>query len=264
MFLFWSVLLVISIKIKSSHLTYALFWIIFLLPAFIHYDVAKRILFLILPLLQQLDQSMHYKRRSVLDKSELLVDVKLPQVEYDDNYEEEDEFYKQLNEKERQIFENLDDEEEEIEDYVDQEDIEIQEEIDQRYIDHENLENIQRIRTIEYRVKISPKNCINKVEESVHEESMLPNETIPSIDTSSGNESLEAEQNRFLNKRRVKNRPSLRQFYGDEMNMPSSSGSQAKTYMVEDSFLGTVKMRPSKTQHDQDIDETFDFLDEEC
>lgn len=263
MFIFWSVILVISIKIKSSHLTYALFWIIFFLPAFIHYDVAKRMLFFILPLLQQLDQSMQYQRRSVLDKSELLVDVKLPQVEYDDDNEEDDEFLKELNEKEKQLFENLDDEDEEIEDYVDHEDIEIEEQIDQRYIDHENLENIQRIRTIEYRVKISPKNCINKVEETVNE-SMLPNETIPSIHSSSDNESFDVEKKNFLNKRRVKKRPSLHQYYGEQLDMPKTSSNRANTYMVQDSFLGTVKMHSSKIQHDQDIDETFDFLDEEC
>ncbi|RMZ96233.1 hypothetical protein BpHYR1_025476 [Brachionus plicatilis] len=265
MFIFWSGMLVVSIKIKSSHLAYILFWIIFFLPAFIHYQVAKKILFVLLPLLQQLDQSMQYERRSVLDKSELLVDVKLPKAEYDDDYEEEAEFFKQLSEKEKRVLENFEDEDEEMDEYVDHEDIEIQEEIDERYIDHENLENVQRIHTIEYRVKLSPKNFINKVEESLYDDSLLPNESLPNIDSSSDTESSSNTQENFLGKRRVKNRPSLREYYGDKIDMRDGYESRAETYMVKGSLLetGTVKMRSSKQEHDQDIDETFDFLDEE-
>lgn len=265
MFVFWSVILVISIKIKSSHLAYVLFWIIFFLPAFIHYEVAKRILFVLLPLLQQLDQSMQYERRSILDKSELLVDVKLPQTEYEEDYEEEAEFFKPLSEKDKRLLENLEDEDEEIDEFVDHEDIEIQEEIDERHIDHENLENVQRIRTIEYRVKINPKNVINRIEESMNEESLLPDESLPNIDSYSESESFRDDE-KFLNRRRVKNRPSLRQYYGDKIDIKKGDSPLADSsdFLLNEELSGTVKMRTNKIQHDQDIDETFDFLDEEC
>lgn len=39
---------------------------------------------------EQLDHSMKYERRSVLDKSELLVDVRLPKLGIDDDEQEEE------------------------------------------------------------------------------------------------------------------------------------------------------------------------------
>lgn len=251
MLTFWSVLLVISIKIKGSHLAYILFWIIFFLPAIIHYELAKKMLFKLLPLLQQLDHSMQYERRSILDKSELLVDVKLPKTEYEEDYEEENEFIRQLTEKDRRVLENMESEDEEEDDeYVDHEDVNI-EEIEEKKMDHDNLENVQRIRTIEYRVKISPNNYINRVEEL--EESLLPTENLPSIDSSQLDDSDtdNFSFNERIKKRKPKNRPSLRDYYGEEIEISQSQG-QART------------SRPKKSsQHDQDIDETFDFLDEE-
>lgn len=83
-----------------------------------------------LPLLQQLDHSMKYERRSVLDKKELLVDVKLPKPEYEEDDDEQDEEYInsfKLNEKNRRVLENLDDEE-------DEDDEDIEEEINNDYL----------------------------------------------------------------------------------------------------------------------------------
>lgn len=267
MLTFWSILLVISIKIKGSHLAYILFWIIFFLPAIIHYELVKKFLFKFLPLLQQLDHSMQYERRSILDKSELLVDVKLPKSEYDEDYEEESEFIRELTEREKRVIENLEsEEEEEEEEYVDHEDIEI-EQVEERYLDQENLENVQRIRTIEYRVKISPNNFINKVEESLMEDSLLPNESLPNIDSS--HESDENNYNfdkneEIVPRRRVKYRPSLKDCYGDEIDFKNRSEPVNESYMDKDG-KSTVRMTKNKKQksHEQELDETFDFLDEE-
>ncbi len=75
-----------------------------------------------MPLLEQLDQSMKYERRSVLDKSQLLVDVKLPNLdELDDQQEDEylssfklDDLDK-MKSKQRRVYENLQDDEDDDE-----------------------------------------------------------------------------------------------------------------------------------------------------
>lgn len=60
------------------------------MPAVVHFDIPKKVLSRLLPLLEQLDHSMKYERRSVLDKSELLVDVKHPNSDELDQAEEDE------------------------------------------------------------------------------------------------------------------------------------------------------------------------------
>ena len=84
---------IIGSKIRGFYLIYLVFWIIFVVPAIIHFDMPKKLLSRVLPLLEQLDHSMKYQRRSVLDKSELLVDVKHANSD-EQNEAEEDEYLK--------------------------------------------------------------------------------------------------------------------------------------------------------------------------
>lgn len=139
MLLFWSMTAVIGVKIKGFYIGYSLFWILFVVPAILHYDIPRKVLSKALPILEQLDQSMKYERRSILDKKELLVDVKLPQSDLVD-IEQEDEYLKsfqledvdQVKTTHRRAFNNQpvydedeeeeDEEEEEEDDNVDEDD----------------------------------------------------------------------------------------------------------------------------------------------
>lgn len=112
-------LTVVGIKIKGLYLSYALFWLVFFLPPILHYDLPKKALHKCLPLLEQLDHSMKYERRSVLDKNELLVDVVMPKMGINDD-EQEDEYLKsfKFDENEsREVMENLDDGDDDDEDH---------------------------------------------------------------------------------------------------------------------------------------------------
>lgn len=102
MLLFWSLTAIVGIKIRGFYLGYIFFWIMFVVPAILHYDIPRKILSKAMPILEQLDHSMKYERRSILDKKDLLVDVKLPTSDFDD-LEQEDEYLKsfQLDEIER-------------------------------------------------------------------------------------------------------------------------------------------------------------------
>jgi hypothetical protein len=104
-------LAVIGCKIRGLYLSYAVFWLVFFLPPILHYELPKKALRKCLPLLEQLDQSMKYERRSVLDKNDLLVDVRLPKMGIDDD-EQEDEYLSpfKFDENEgRDVLERLDD-----------------------------------------------------------------------------------------------------------------------------------------------------------
>lgn len=101
----------IGCKIRGLYLSYAMFWLVFFLPPILHYELPKKALRKCLPLLEQLDQSMKYERRSVLDKNDLLVDVRLPKMGIDDD-EQEDEYLRpfKFDENEgRDVLERLDD-----------------------------------------------------------------------------------------------------------------------------------------------------------
>lgn len=60
------ILIIIGIKIKGFYLAYFTFWILFFIPAIIHYNVPSKLLSKAVPVLEQLDRSMEYERRSIL------------------------------------------------------------------------------------------------------------------------------------------------------------------------------------------------------
>ena len=116
MFAFWSTLAVIGAKIRGFYLSYMVFWFLFFVPAILHYNLPRKLLNKALPFLEQLDHSMKYQRRSVLDRSELLVDVKLPSSDQNADLEEDEyinsfkmDDIEHMGRKERRALENLED-----------------------------------------------------------------------------------------------------------------------------------------------------------
>lgn len=324
MLLFWSMTTVIGIKVKGAILSYILFWIVFFIPAILHYDVPKRLLRKALPLLQQLDHSMKYERRSVIDRKELLVDVRLPKQEYEDEDEQDEEYLKSFNfdVKQRRVLENLEDEDEdeEIHGYVDHENLEVEYEEDQgdeeevyeeeleeeveeeieegesEETGHESLNNeyiydgksakIRTIKTRHYQSTIYTQRPDFGVEEDDDDEeinSLLPDESLPHINFDSNDVSFKNEVNhvnmpsvdRAIRRKATKSRPSILDYYGDSDNLKSSSdiSNKATNRVVLQSSvnrnvtneIGSSQQFLSRKgqQNEQDIDETFDFLEEE-
>ncbi|CAF4201359.1 unnamed protein product, partial [Rotaria magnacalcarata] len=60
--------------------------ILFTLPAIVYHKLIPKLLQRLAPVLEQLDQSMEYKRRSLIDRKELLVKIDTSA----NNYEDED------------------------------------------------------------------------------------------------------------------------------------------------------------------------------
>lgn len=198
--MFWSALTVIGVKIKGFYLVYFLFWVIFFVPAILHYDLPRKLLSKALPLLEQLDHSMKYERRSILDKSELLVDVQLPQSDLADDEKEDEiireyklEDFDKMTEKKRKTYENLeDDEDDEEEEAVV---TSIHGLVDEEEYEHEFYPNKNRIEddSDEYddsefnlkkrnTKKIELKNKLDIDEIDIdNDDSLLPDESMPSI-----------------------------------------------------------------------------------
>ena len=263
---------VIGFKIKGFYLSYVLFWIVFFVPAIIHYDILRKLLRKAMPLLEQLDHSMKYERRSVLDKSELLVDVKLPtnddmddqEDEYLDSFKLED--LDKMKSKQRRVFENLQDDEDDDEEELDMTEMDSLNDasgadgssggnkspiggFDYDIDDddqHQNQQRVESAATVS-RVYLNVPNQrttknINITSDFDEISSYLPNESLPNIDDLLDNTNNSYLFNidsgdKVIRQRRVKNRPSLLNYYGD----------------------ANIK----KSMNEQDIDETFDFLDEE-
>lgn len=316
---------IIGIKIKGLYLSYLLFWIVFFVPAVLHYELPKKLLRKALPLLEQLDQSMKYERRSVLDKSELLVDVKVPTNDDDD--QEEEEYLKsfKFDETQTNLMENLDDgEEDEADEYVDNQEIEYEDEdMDEQAKRHES--NQQQRRRRSRTVDVDDDNSSNEDHEGeIYDDddddqvgqaddddevgSFLPDNSLPSMSDvldSSNNLSRLNERNLHMEhgdrvtKVRNKMRPSLFEYYGESITKSGVGGSSTTSTNSDDSNL--LFSYPSSTttttsagaasssqysfnknnylppsnnkarsnsakrlqQNEHDIDETFDFLDEE-
>jgi len=300
LFLFWSMLAVIGCKIRGLYLSYAMFWLVFFLPPILHYELPKKALRKCLPLLEQLDQSMKYERRSVLDKNDLLVDVRLPKMGIDDD-EQEDEYLSpfKFDENEgRDVLERLDDgeDDDDADEYLAHHDavaagIDDDEEVEEEFeyevhqprhrthnVDQEKQEKNQEdeeddeeenstkyiVREMKKKI-IKPAtttksgrkyDALNDESDDEVDESMLPTESLPSYMDVSGNTSEHSFQfnyagkdggqqikgDRVLRMRATKNRPSLFDYYGGEAK--------------------TTQQRSNKL-NEHDIDETFDFLDEE-
>ncbi len=295
MLTFWSMTAIIGANIRGFYLVYLFFWLIFIVPAIVHFDIPKKLLSRALPLLEQLDHSMKYERRSVLDKSELLVDVK--HSNRDDNDEaEEDEYLRSfqlgdLKKKHRRIFDNLEDEEslysEHTEDGERTEDEE--DEIDDEEEVIEEVYEVQTYRSLENGKRSEPESRLifqksSKTAEAPvidtkivktsninfdffdpNNDSLLPDEFLPNVNMSGltnsflnttneetsfdysfsgggGGRGKSGDNMKVIKGKRVRARPSLLDYYGG-----NNAGYEKKT----------------TPQNDRDIDETFDFLDEE-
>jgi hypothetical protein len=295
MLVFWNLTLIVGFNVKGFYLVYILFWLVFFVPAIIHFDIPRKLLQRVLPLLEQLDHSMKYERRSILDKKDLLVDVKLPTNEIDDD-EEEDEYLKsfQLKENEHRSFDdddeddddnnseendNLDaDEDDDDDEEVVEETYEIQnyiqyykpESVTTRSTLLSNNQNEEKQNITNVFVKKSHKNYAPVKPSDVNVrvdnydddlDALLPDESMPSINdvtdsfmNSSNDEAFYSNYNtnNKVLKRRVKNRPSLLDYYGDALKTQISNNN------IPDN--SSKKSQP-KDQHD--IYEAFDFLDDE-
>jgi hypothetical protein len=388
MLFFWSMTAVIGVKITGFYIGYSLFWILFVVPAILHYDIPRKVLSKALPILEQLDQSMKYERRSILDKKELLVDVKLPQSDLVD-IEQEDEYLKSFQLEDinpvktnnRRAFNNqpIYDEDEEEEDEEDdnaneeeEDDDEEGEEIEEEFeyeakrpipvpvykqyqdkdqdvddgYDEQTKESQTSInqtkKTIEYGLHMDDDDDddlnslmpvgslpnINDVSTSILHHS--PASSQQATQLSNENNYIQTEDYSLLKnpkviRRKIKNRPSLLEYYGDSIKvtehgqedqlmmetvatkikpavspsnywkysnnsnnlnqspLSSSASSSSSSLLNSGSQENTNKMmqytqsnniinesNPTKlsfnkrsAHNDQDIDETFDFLDEE-
>ena len=306
--------MVVGIKIKGIYLSYMLFWIVFFVPAIIHYDLVRILIRKMLPLLEQLDHSMKYERRSILDKSELLVDVKLPQSELDDE-EEEDQYLEsfRLDENQRREFERFGDNENEddsesIDEYVDN-NVNIEAEYEEDQEVRENVRITTRKTVVTEQTKDVRKyrqpNVSREIYDSDAEDSMLPDDTLPNISeildstTTSDYGNINAGDHVIRrHKTGGKNRPSVLNYYdsffaennynGGEAG--SNDGSINRSVYSDETYeskrakinlksvnnklpkMNVYNLRSNKSSsagrqsgnlNEQDIDETFDFLDEE-
>lgn len=188
---------VIGTRVKGIYLSYMIFWIVFFVPAIIHYDLIKIAIRKALPLLEQLDHSMKYERRSILDKSELLVDVQLPSSEINDD-QEEDKYLEEfkLDEEQRRVFERLgsteddvDEDSESVEDYLGQ--------------NHSHIDSDDEHGDAAF--------SYNDIDESTNA-SMLPDDTLPNLSdvldhTTSGDQVI------GRRKTSTRSRPSVLNYY---------------------------------------------------
>jgi hypothetical protein len=195
---------VIGIKIRGFYLSYFLFWVIFFVPALLHYDIPRKLLNKALPLLEQLDHSMKYERRSILDKRDLLVNVTIPPNDEIDRQENEYLEMFKLNEskKKRREFDNKSGDEEEEdesieneEEYEEEELEEEEEEEEEQRQQQQQSENENDDSSASYddrfkrpnKSKPKAKSSKNKMPSHLYEDdddelnSLLPDEPFPSI-----------------------------------------------------------------------------------
>ncbi|CAF2486968.1 unnamed protein product [Rotaria sp. Silwood2] len=69
------ILAYIGVKINGFYVSYITMLILFTLPAIVYHKLIPKLLQRLAPVLEQLDQSMEYKRRSLLDRKDLLVKI---------------------------------------------------------------------------------------------------------------------------------------------------------------------------------------------
>lgn len=193
MLTFWTLMTILGVKVRGFFLSYLLFWFLFFVPAILHYNLARKLLNKALPFLEQLDHSMKYERRSVLDKSELLVDVKLPNQQELDADADEDEYFKSfrlddiknMKEKQRRVYENLDDDdddedEDEDESYEDEEEADEDEFVERGgHLNGKNIRNVNLQRETHNQLNI--KNLNNHNPYDTEDDSLLPDESFPTI-----------------------------------------------------------------------------------
>lgn len=299
--LFWSMSAVIGVKIRGVYLVYLSFWMVFFVPPVLYYDVPRKMLCKALPLLEQLDHSMKYQRRSMLDKRELLVDVKIPHNDLIDE-EIENEYLQsfklsdlnELKEKDRKVFENLQDDED------DDEDDDVQQHMDDRHLDSETEESIPSQRQQQQLVddessdelydrriqhqkdrRQAQKSSSSSYSGSQHRQarllqddtetdedglnSFLPDDSLPNI-SDVVNDYYPSAVNRKSKQDIEAEEEEARRRYG---HMAPASGADRvlrKRPKNRPSLLDYYDQqgspKSSRRLNDRDIDETFDFLDE--
>jgi len=288
MSVFFTIAAAIGIKVKGFYLMYLLFWIVFFIPAIIHYDMPRRLLNRLVPILYQLDRSMKYERRSIIDKKELLVDVKLPSTDAD-NDEIEDELLESFKPNELKSHRKLKgalDEEEEDEFLVntessteensegEEEEEEVEDEdTDERHsdIDEEDEEIHYDEKIIEYRVK-KPVGAASASFASDYGSLMPNDETIPDISQIDVTQDYEEEAILVGDKVKMKKykiRPSVFNAFANSSEFstisPSTSSSQQPSFAQ--SLIANTASALANTiaqnYKEKDIDDSFDFLEEE-
>jgi|LakMenEpi03Aug12_release.lakeMendotaPanAssembly.Ray.scaffolds.fasta_scaffold4291693_1 hypothetical protein len=66
MLIFWVLMGIFGMKVEGFYILYAIFWILFLVPGILHYNIPRIILNKASPILEQLDRGMAYQRRSLI------------------------------------------------------------------------------------------------------------------------------------------------------------------------------------------------------
>ncbi|CAF3409077.1 unnamed protein product [Rotaria socialis] len=96
------ILAYIGVKINGFYVSYIIMLILFTLPAIVYHKLIPKLLQRLAPVLEQLDQSMEYKRRSLIDRKELLVKIDTSANNYEDEDDDDVRRLKQQHDKLRQ------------------------------------------------------------------------------------------------------------------------------------------------------------------
>ncbi|CAF0809191.1 unnamed protein product [Didymodactylos carnosus] len=114
LFIFCLLFAGIGLKLNGFYFTYITLLILFTLPGIVYHKLVQKFFTRIKPILEQLDQSMEYKRISLIDRKDLLVKVPKKTSEYDQDDEDDEEMMKlrkQHQQKRRSLTTSDDDEE---------------------------------------------------------------------------------------------------------------------------------------------------------
>ncbi|CAF1202304.1 unnamed protein product [Adineta steineri] len=95
------ILAYIGVKLHGFYVSYIVMLILFTLPAIVYHKLIPKLLKRVAPVLEQLDQSMEFKRRSLINRNDLLVKIKTPGSNEDDD----DEVVQKLKEQQKEKIE---------------------------------------------------------------------------------------------------------------------------------------------------------------
>jgi len=101
----------IGIKINGFYVSYLVMLILFTLPAIVYHKLIQKLLKRLAPILEQLDESMEYKRRTLIDRKDLLVKIKTPGL---NEFDDDDEDIEKIQMKDHSFIINDDDEQKRI------------------------------------------------------------------------------------------------------------------------------------------------------
>ncbi|CAF1418060.1 unnamed protein product [Rotaria sp. Silwood1] len=95
------ILAYIGMKINGYYISYVVMLILFTLPAIVYHKLISKLLKRLAPILEQLDESMEYKRRTLIDRKDLLVKIKTPGLNENDDDDDDDEDFRKLKQKQQ-------------------------------------------------------------------------------------------------------------------------------------------------------------------